>query len=217
MTKLKKGKQAGDASESDESTISDRILSSHTCKTLSVSQLRVVAAKVEILQSGIQKDGSFFQPLKMEAKSFAKAEDIDDLYAEAILRDAYKAICGKTLFATRTELLEREASWPKDANSAALEGIQAVKRMIVEAETMSAFQAMDQVSHTIAKTLEITENGAKRMMAATFEQTQGGELHEHLKTLEQTHHVPVRDAARAERSSTGVQHSMKPSKSRTRS
>lgn len=188
-----------DATDQSQESALERVRSSFTGKMLTESQLRESMAIAEIIQSKIQKTGSFTDALSDHAHLFARSERFDALRGESIVRDVFQARYGQTMNQMREGLISQEENWPDDATIMATECARSIDDLIKEGETMPFYKAYDHAAHKMATALGITEMGAKKMINSAFQEAEGKDLYEHGKALETVHHEPVREAARAAR------------------
>lgn len=152
-----------------------------------------------IINREIHKSGSFIEKITDYAHAFARSQKFDAARGEVMIRDLYSARFGESMNETRENLMGREAFAKEAAKEHALKHAHSIGSMIKDGATMPFYQALDRAGLNMARRLDITETGAKRMMADAFEQAEGKPFREHFKDIEAEHHIPVRDAERAAR------------------
>lgn len=188
-----------------DATIMHNARNSFTGKSLTESKFVEARATAEIIHCGIRRNGNFIEKLTDQAREFSRDERFDAMRGETILRDIFKSLYGQTMNQLREELLQRQANLLEDTNTArdvkslALEHAESIEALIRDGETMPFYKAYDQAGHVMAKSLSITETGAKEIMKTAFAEAHGKDLYETGKAWEKTYHEPVREAARQER------------------
>lgn len=183
---------------------------SFTGKTLSDSQFDESWALADIMHRGIQKTGSFHEKLTDYSHAFARSEKFDQMKGETIIRDQFKARFGQTMNQMREGMKAREASLPDAAHRDALEYARMIEPLIRDGATMPFYRAYETTGGALAEKLNITETGAKELMKTAYRESEGRELYDTGKALEQQFHTPVREVERAARQANHSQ-------SRTRS
>lgn len=168
-------------------------------KNLTESQADIVEGLTGIIDRHIQKTGSFREPLTDYAHAFARSEKFDAMKGEMIIRDFYTARYGRTMNATREALLENEKSLPETARDQALQAARQTLDAISQGETEPFYKTYDREGCALARSLNITENGAKHLMTESYRAVEGRELYETGKALEEKYHRPKVEAARQER------------------
>lgn len=152
-----------------------------------------------IINREIHRSGSFITTLGKYATAFETDRKFNKDRAEVILRDIYSARYGESMNKTREGLLNKEAAIRDTIQPQALHHARSIGDMIASGPTMPFYQTADIAGTTMARAHSITESGAKKMMAEAFERADGPSLREYGKELEEKHHTPVREAARAAR------------------
>jgi len=184
---------------------------SFTGQNLTESQTDIVAGLTGIIDRHIQKTGSFREPLTDYAHAFARSEKFDAMKGEMIIRDFYTARYGRTMNATREALLENEKILPETAREQALQSARQTLDAISQGETEPFYKTYDREGSGLARSLNITERGAKNLMTENYRTVEGRELYETGKALEEKYHRPKIEAARQEREQVRAQrrvHSM---------
>jgi hypothetical protein len=151
-----------------------------------------------IMERGIRTNGSFVEKLGDYAHAFARAEKFDATRGEVIIRDMFKARYGVTMNQMREGLLSREAEIKETMTEQAMTHARAIEPLIRDGETMPFYRAYDRQAVKMAKTLGITQAGAKSMMKDAYEKIEGRDLYETGKALEEKYHLPKREADRQE-------------------
>ena len=172
---------------------------SFTGRNLTDSQFDIAVGLAGIIDRHIHKTGSFREPLTDYAHAFARSEKFDAMKGEVIVRDIYAARYGRTMNATREALLENEKNLPETAREQAIQAARNIEGLIRDGETMPFCKAYDHEGGNLARSLNITENGAKHLMTESYRAVEGRELYETGKALEEKHHRPKVEAARQER------------------
>lgn len=172
---------------------------SFTGKKLTASQFDETWALASIMHRSIQKSGGFIERLTDYSRAFADAEKLDQTKGEIIIRDIFKARYGETMNDMREGLKTREAALSEPARQEGLEYARRVCDAIRDGQTMPFYQAFDQQAQPLARTFDITENGAKALMKSAFQEVEGRDLYETGKELEKTYHHPVRESAQQAR------------------
>ncbi len=168
---------------------------SFTGKNLTESQADIVEGLTGIINRHIQKTGSFREPLTDYAHAFARSEKFDAMKGEMIIRDFYTARYGRTMNATREALLENEKNLPETAREQALQAARQTLDAISRGETEPFYKTYDREGSGLARSLNITENGAKHLMTEGYRVVESRELYETGKALEEKYHRPVVEAA----------------------
>lgn len=164
--------------------------SSFTGQRLTEAQFDEVWALSGIMRRSIEKTGSFKEKLGDYAYAFARTEKFDAIKGEEIIRDIFKARHGQTMNQMREGLMAREELARQQQTQVALAAAYSIEGLIKEAETMPFYKAFDQAGHHMAKTLDITENGAKAMMKEAFLAAENRDLYESGKALEAQYRPP---------------------------
>jgi hypothetical protein len=178
---------------------------SYIAKTLTESQRDLAVDVASIINRHIQKTGSFREALTDYAHAFARSEKFDAMKGEVIIRDVYTAQYGRTMNAAREALLENEKNLPERAHEQALQAARKTLDTIAQGETEPFYRAYDREGSMLARTLNITESGAKQLMVENYRAIEGRELYETGKELEERHHKPKVAEARKEREKTRSQ------------
>lgn len=168
-------------------------------QNLTEFQADIVAGITGILDRHIHKTGSFKEPLRGFANEFARYEKFDTMKADTIIRDFYAARYGRTMNATRTALLENEKSLPETAREQALQAARQTLDGISQGENEPFYKTYDREGCVLARSLNISENGAKHLMTESYRAVEGRELYETGKALEEKYHRPKIEAARQTR------------------
>lgn len=161
---------------------------------LTESQFREAWSIAGIIHSEIKTSGSFREKLTDYAHAFARGERFDALRGEASLRDVYSGRYDQSMNQTREALMAVEKALPEAATAKALTAAENVATLIQEGPTRPFYQAYDAASVTLAQDLGITQKGAKTLMNDAFQASQGRDLYEHGKEIEEAYHKPVREA-----------------------
>ncbi len=168
-------------------------------KGLTQAQFDIALGVAGIIDRHIHKSGTFREPLTDYAHAFSRTEKFDAMKGEVIVRDIYAARYGRTMNATREALLANEKALPETAQDQALQAARRIEGLIRDGETMPLYKAYDHEGTHLARTLKITESGAKHLMTESYRTAEGRELYETGKALEEKYHRPKVEAAREER------------------
>tara|TARA_R110002072_G_scaffold266193_4_gene425051 strand:+ start:851 stop:1471 length:621 start_codon:yes stop_codon:yes gene_type:complete len=201
----------------DTTTLTANARDGSTGKTLTDSQFDESWALATILHRAICKTGSFREKLTDYAHAFARSEKFDQMRAETIIREQFKARYGQTMNQFREDLKDRETNLPEKAREEAFGHAHKIAPLICGGDTMPFYRAFDTVGVALAQKLDITETGAKELMKSTFFEAEGRDLYEASKALEKTYHDPVRKTATQARGTETSDSDATPKKARTRS
>lgn len=175
------------------------VRNSYVAETLTESQRDIAVDVASIINRQIQKTGSFREALIDYAHAFARSEKFDAMKGEAIIRDVFAAQYGQTMNAAREALLEKEKNLPETAREQSVQAARRTLDSIGQGETEPFYKAYDREGSMLARTLNITESGAKQLMVESYRAIEGRELYEIGKELEEQHHKPKVDEARTAR------------------
>lgn len=159
-----------------------------------------------IIAREIQHSGRFKDKLADYSNAFARNQKFDVMRAETIIRDQFKSLHGRSMNELRTALMDREARFDGNDRARAVGNAREIGTLIKSGETMPFFRAYDEQAVQLAKSLEITEAGAKTLMKDAFQEQNGEDLYQWGKSIEKEHHLPRREAASAERETVRSQH-----------
>ena len=168
-------------------------------KQLTDSQFVEAQAIATILHREIQKSGNFIEKLTDYSHAFARSQRFDAGKAEIAVRDVFRDGYGQTMNQMREKMLAEDDALKRVAKDQALHHARTVPDLIRSGETMPYYQAQDLAAQAFARQHGGTETGAKHLMHKTFEQEEGRDLYAAGKEAEEAHHVPVRQARKAER------------------
>jgi len=158
-----------------------------------------------IIHRETHRSGSFIDKLTDHARTFAGRDQVDASREEHILRDIYAERYGQSMNQTREKLLTREAELrddPKERQMAAQEAYEYAQRVcdgIVDGDNVAFYQSYDTQAVIMAQSFNISEVGAKRLMAQSYEAQEGQSLYKDGKALEAEHYTPARRPDRAEK------------------
>lgn len=152
-----------------------------------------------IIAREIKHSGRFKDKLADYSNAFARNQKFDVMRAETIIRDQFKSLHGQSMNETRTALMDREAKLDANDRVRAVCSAREMGTLIRSGETMPFFRAYDEQAAQLAKSLEITEAGAKTLMKDAFQEQHGENLYQWAKAIEKEHHLPRREAAATER------------------
>ncbi|MEX0957588.1 MAG: hypothetical protein WDZ83_20530 [Rhizobiaceae bacterium] len=147
-----------------------------------------------IIEREIKKSGAFKDKLGDYAYAFARTEKIDAAKAETILRDLFKARTGQSMNQMREQLAEREAKIAEPSRKLAYDFALAVGDMIEKGDKINFNRAFAHQGQELAKELDITDAGAKRIMKEEFKAAEGSDLYDWGKKLEDEFYRPQIEA-----------------------
>ena len=165
-----------------------------TGKNLTESQFEESWMIAGIMEREIRRSGSFKEKLGDYAYAFARSEKFDAMKAETIIRDQFKARYDRTMNQMRTALKDREANLGQQETNQALRHAQNVEATITKGQSMPFYRAYDYQAAQLARSLDITETGAKTLMKEQYRHHAGEELYDHCKAIEIKHHRPELEA-----------------------
>lgn len=152
-----------------------------------------------IIEREIRKTGAFKDKLGDYAFSFSRTEQIDPARAETILRDLFKARTGMTMNQMREGLAEREKQIGEEQYDRAYQCALAVGTRIEQGDKITLNRAFAEQAEPLGRELDITDAGAKRLMKDAFKDTEGTDLYDWGKELEEWHFRPQIEAEKQAR------------------
>lgn len=167
-------------------------------RLLSDAQFEEAMSVTGIVEREILKSGSFKEKLGDYAYAFARTENFDAAKAETVLRDLFRARTGKTMNQMREELVEREEKLSAAQKKVAYDFALAVGDMIETGTKISFQRAYSHQAQELARELNITDSGAKRLMREEFKAVEGSELYDWGKNLEEKFYRPQIEAEKQE-------------------
>ena len=174
-------------SETDQERIK-QIRTSETGRTLTTSQFSEAWSIAGIMHHTIRKTGTFRDKLTDYSHAFAREERFDALLGENTVRKIFAERYGETMNDMRERLAANYEQLPDSGRAMALEVAKTIEPMIKQGETMPFYMAYDRSGRQLAKSLDITENGAKELMKDTYRETTGKDLYETCKAVEKAHY-----------------------------
>lgn len=165
-------------------------------RPLSNAQFDEGIAIVGVVKRHIHRTGTFTDKLGDYAYAFARTEKFDVARAETILRDLFKVCIGKTMNQLREELAEREAKLTRAQTGLAYDYAIAVGKMIEEGDKISLHRAVSHQAEALARELNITDAGAKRLMKEEFEAAENLDFYAWGKDIEDRFYRPQIEAER---------------------
>ncbi|MEX0956369.1 MAG: hypothetical protein WDZ83_14310 [Rhizobiaceae bacterium] len=147
-----------------------------------------------IIEREIRKSGAFKDKLGDYAFAFSRTEKIDTARADGTLRDLFKARTGQTMNQMREKLVEREEKLTADQTKLGYDYALAVGDMIEKGDKINFNRAFAHQGQELAKELDITDAGAKRIMKEEFKAAEGSDLYDWGKKLEDEFYRPQIEA-----------------------
>ena len=190
-------------------------------RLLTDNQFNEAIAITNIMEREIHKSGIFKEKLGDYTNAFARTEKFDAIKAEGIVRDLFKERTGQTMNQMRKILLEREStlfvrddSTPnktikpelsENVKDRAYQSATDVGQKIKEGNKITFYRAYSHQAIKLAKDLNITQAGAKRLMQEQFEEAENQTLYEWGKELEEKHYRPQIEAEQQAREESRTQ------------
>jgi hypothetical protein len=172
---------------------------SFTGKRLTQGQFDESYALAGIMAREIKRTGSFKEKLTGYSQVFSSAEKFDAMRAETIVRDQFKSRYGQTMNQMRESLIQRETNLGQSEKTQAMSHACNIGVTISEGETMPFYRAYDHQAVKLARSLDITETGAKTLMKDEYRLQNGKELYEDCKAIEKQYHLPKMEAKKNQR------------------
>ena len=186
----------------------DRVVSardSFSGRLLTNSQFDEAMSITGIIQREIKKSGAFKDKLGDYAHAFARSEKYDAMKAETVIRDLFKERCGQTMNKMREGLMEREQNLTDVQRKDALGHAREVSQMIEQGNKMPFHRAYAHQAQILADNLDITDAGAKNLMKDEFKNSEGKELYDWGKELEEKYYRPQIEAEKQQREASKTQ------------
>lgn len=190
MTEVQKNQPQNGLQEARES-FSGRLLSD--------AQFDEAIAITGILEREIIKSGSFKDKLGDYSYAMARSERIDALKAETIIRDLFKMRTGQTMNQMREKLMEREDKLPSDAHDRAYSLTAQIGEVMEAGDKIAFHRAFSAKAQELGEALAITDAKAKTLMRESFKETEGRELIEWGKELDEQIFKPQIDSEKKQR------------------
>ncbi|SDU42410.1 hypothetical protein [Stappia sp. ES.058] len=147
-----------------------------------------------IIEQEIKKSGVFKEKLQDFSFAYARTEKFDQMKAETIVRDLFKARTGMTMNQMRERLKANEEALTPEQKSGAVIYARAVEPMVRDGNKISFHRAAAHQAQDMAANLDITELGAKRLMSEAFKLQQGRDFYEWGKDLDTQYYRPQIEA-----------------------
>ncbi len=179
-------------------------------RLLSERQFGDAMAITGIIERRIKETGAFKDCLNDFANAYARTERFDIMKADSTLRDLFKTRTGVTMNQMREALTENEQKL-FDSEKGLVKGLAKAKKqkvtravnevgkMVEEGNKMTFHRAYAHQAGELAIELNVTDTGAKKLMAETFKDTEGRELREWGKELDEKYFRPQIDAEQKQR------------------
>lgn len=147
-----------------------------------------------IIEREIRKSGAFKEKLGDYAYAFARTEKMDAATAEIRIRDLFAARTGQSMNQMREALMEREDKLTATQKNAAHGYALGVGDLVEKGNKINFNRAFAHQGQELARELDITDAGAKRLMKEEFKAAEGTELYEWGKDLEEKFYRPQIEA-----------------------
>ena len=169
-------------------------------RLLSERQFEDAMAITGIIERRIKETGTFKDCLGDFSNALARTERFDIMKADSTLRDLFKIRTGVTMNQMRESLMEREQKLfdrkndpetgeiPENQN--AYMAATNIGRMVEEGNKISFHRAFSHEAAGLANDLDITDVGARKLMSEAFEDSEGRELREWGKELDEKYFRP---------------------------
>lgn len=179
-------------------------------RTLTNTQFDEAIAITGIIDQEIDKSGAFKEKLGDYAYAMARTERIDVMKAETVIRDLYKARTGQTMNQKRESLMEKEQKLTAGEKQQAGEYAYGVGEMIEQGDKMPFTRAYAHQGQALSQELGITESGVKTLMKDAFQQTEGRDLYEWGKEVEEQFYRPQIEAEKRQRETARASQQSRP-------
>lgn len=180
-------------------------------RLLTDAQFDEAIAITRIIEREIIKSGTFKDKLGDYSYAMSRTELMDTVRAETIIRDLFKLRTGQTMNQMREKFVERENKLPKDAKDKAYEHAARIGEHVSTGNKMRFLRAYAIEAHLLGEALGITDTSAKMLMREAFKETEGSELNEWGKHLDETYYRPQIEAEAQQRRQTQPEESTEPS------
>lgn len=175
-------------------------------RLLTDRQYNDFVALVGIIYRRIEETGSFNDPLTDYTNAVARSERFGPVKADTIVRDLFKIVTGNTMNEMREGFLEREkALFDREKNPAeeerrkAYQAGVAAARMVETGNKITFFRALNFEAVELAKDLNITHVGARKLINESFEEIEGRSLSDWGKELDEKYYRPQIEAEKKQR------------------
>ncbi len=170
-------------------------------------QFQDTTAIVGIVKRRIQETGKFKDCLNDFSNALARNDShLDVMKADSIIRDQFKIITGVTMNQMRETLMENEQKlFDRESNPAegerqlAYNAANRIGQTVEQGNKITFNRAYSYEASQLATELNITDGGAKKLMAETFKETDNQELREWGKELDDKYYRPQVEAEKQQR------------------
>ncbi len=197
--------------KTNEDTRLQEARESFSGRLLTDAQFEEAIAITRIIEREIGKSGTFKDKLGDYSYAMSRTERMDAVKAETIIRDLFKSRTGQTMNQMREKFAEREKNLPKDVKDKAYEHAARIGEHVSTGNKMTFFRASAIEAQVLGEALGITDAAAKMLMREAFKETEGSELNEWGKELDETYYRPQIEAEAQQRSQTHPEESTEPS------
>ena len=164
-------------------------------------------AVVGIIRRRIEETGSFYEPLNDYCNALARSERFNAAKADTIMRDLFKIVNdGTTMNEMREGFQEREkALFDREKNPAeeerrkAYQAGVAAARMVETGNKITFHRALNFEAVELARDLDITHVGARKLINESFEEIEGRNLTDWGKELDEKYYRPQIEAEKKQR------------------
>ncbi|UES36691.1 hypothetical protein [Roseibium aggregatum] len=163
-------------------------------RLLTDSQFDEAIAITGIIEREINKSGAFKEKLQDYSFAYARTEKFDQMKAETIVRDLFKARTGMTMNQMREKLKSNEEALSQQQKQTAFGYARDVEAMVRDGHKMSFYRASAHQAQQMAVNLNITELSAKRLISEAFSVQNGRDFYEWGKDLDTQYYRPQIEA-----------------------
>ncbi|MEM7069448.1 MAG: hypothetical protein AAF478_11250 [Pseudomonadota bacterium] len=151
-----------------------------------------------VIEKGIQHKGKYAETLNEYAAAFSHTKDnMTVVRAERIIRDLFRERTGLWMKEMLEGFTHRENNLTNEQKNIAYPYASEIASMIENGNKISYNRAVSHQARQCALELNITDAGAKRLMAEQFEEVQGISLHQWGRELDEKFYKPQIEAEKA--------------------
>ncbi|MCV6600371.1 MAG: glycine/sarcosine/betaine reductase component B subunit, partial [Cohaesibacter sp.] len=179
---------------------------SYSGNLLTDRQFNDVMAVTGIIERRMKETGTFKDCLGDFSNALARTERFDTAKANTIIRDLFRARTGMSMNKMREGLIANERKLLTAENPSlagqkqdALMAVKLAGQMVKEGSKMTFHRAISYEAAQMATKLNVTDAGVKRFMADTFKESQGKELRDWGRDLDEKYYRPQIEAEKSQR------------------
>lgn len=199
--------------KTNEDTRLQEARESFSGRLLTDAQFEEAIAITRIIEREVSKSGTFKDKLGDYSYAMSRTEKMDAVKAETIIRDLFKSRTGQTMNQMREKFAEREKNLPKDVKDKAYEHAARIGEHVSAGHKMTFYRAYAAEAQVFGEMLGITDAAAKMLMREAFKETEGSELYDWGKALDETYYRPQIEAEARQREQSHAEESPEPSPS----